>query len=224
MFDIETTGVDLENDKIVTAAISIVGGDIEEFHNDWTIQTKDIPLESVRIHGISEEEAMKGQIRDEALEQIIGILADEASTGVPLVIFNAVFDLTILDREARRNNIKPLIERVPDFLVVDPYIIDRAAVKSRPGRRNLQTLCRHYRVPFKDSDTHSANEDALAAGRLAWKMGQVFKDLDGMDLKELHARQIKWARVQAKALEEHLNTTGRTEIVPSEWPFQKFEG
>ncbi|MBN9160357.1 MAG: hypothetical protein J0I07_05305, partial [Myxococcales bacterium] len=112
------------------------------------------------------------------------------------------FDLTILDREARRHGVMPLVDRVggsDGLLVVDPYVLDKQVNRFRKGRRNLSLLCEAFNVPL--TDAHAAGADALAAARLAWRMGNMYPEIGEADIFELHEQQIGWALEQAASLQ-----------------------
>jgi len=167
-FDIETTGVDPECDRIVTAAVSLVGGGQPAEHLSWLVDPGiEIPSDASAVHGITTERARaEGRIAGEAVDEITTVLADQLRQGVPIVAFNARFDLTILDREASRAGVAPLLDRVggPDgLLVVDPLILDKHFDRFRRGKRTLGTVCAHYGVALDEA--HAANDDALAAAR-----------------------------------------------------------
>lgn len=157
----------------------------------------------------------------QAIEEITSILAAQLADDTPIVAFNARFDLTILDREARRHGVEPLIERVggPDgLLVVDPYVLDKQVVPRRSGvgARRLGALCDRYRVPL--TDAHAADADALAAARLAWRMAVRHPEIADLELFELHEKQVTWAAEQAASLEQYFTTKGRHERVEGAWP------
>jgi len=173
-FDIETTGVNPESDRIVTAAVSIVGGGLPADHHSWFVNPGiDIPLGATSVHGITTEQARAaGSNPEEGIDEIKALLTAQLLNGVPVVAFNARFDLTILDREARRHGLQPLLDRVggPDgILVVDPHVLDKHFDRYRPGKRTLGAVCRQYSVSLERA--HTANADALAAARLAYRMG-----------------------------------------------------
>lgn len=113
-FDIETTGTDIENDRIVTAAVSVVGGGEDTFSRNWLVDPGvPIPAEATEVHKITNEMVRReGVAAVEATEEITRLLADSLAREIPVVAFNARFDLTILDREARRHGLEPLADRV----------------------------------------------------------------------------------------------------------------
>ncbi len=220
-FDIETTGVDPESDRIVTAAVSVVGGGLAAEHLSWLVDPGiDIPAGASAVHGITTERARaEGRNAGEAVDEITAALADQCQQGVPVIAFNARFDLTILDREARRHGLRPLIDRVggPDgMLVVDPYVLDKQFDRFRRGKRTLSAVCEHYRVPF--DEVHAASADALAAARLAFRLGATVTELRDIDLHVLYREQVSWAAEQAASLEEYFREQGRAEHVEGAWP------
>jgi DNA polymerase III epsilon subunit-like protein len=65
-FDIETTGTDPESDRIVTAAISLVGAELPGEHHAWLIDPGiEIPAGAAAVHGITTERA-RAEGRDAA--------------------------------------------------------------------------------------------------------------------------------------------------------------
>ena len=116
-FDIETTGINLEQDRVVTAAIIETAADgSQRTRRTWLVNPGvEIPPEAVAIHGISTELAVADGIpAPVAVAEITDLLEQVLQSGTPLVIMNAPFDLTILDRECRRYGVVPLSEPLDD--------------------------------------------------------------------------------------------------------------
>jgi DNA polymerase-3 subunit epsilon len=220
-FDIETTGIDPTRDRIVTAAVSVVGGGQPSEHRSWLVDPGiEIPAGATAVHGITDERARaEGQDPGEAVEEITAALAEQLRSGVPVIAFNARFDLTILDREAHRHGCRPLVDRVGGangMLVVDPHVLDKQFDRFRRGKRTLGAVCEHYRVPFDEA--HAAGADALAAARLAYRLGATVGELRDFDLAALHREQISWAAEQAASLQDYFQRQGRHEHVEGAWP------
>jgi DNA polymerase-3 subunit epsilon len=219
-FDIETTGIDCESDRIVTAAVTLAGGGRPLESHAWLVDPGiEIPAGATAVHGVSTERARaEGRSPAEAIEEITMLLADQLRHGVPVIAYNARFDLTCLDREAERHGVRRLVDRVggDGMLVVDPYVLDKQHDRYRRGKRTLGAVCEHYRVRLDEA--HAANADALAAARVAWRLAQRFAEIAGADLPTLHARQVLWAAEQAASLEDYFRDNGRDEAVERAWP------
>ncbi|MFJ6935726.1 3'-5' exonuclease [Streptomyces sp. NPDC101132] len=216
-FDLETTGVDVETDRIVTACVVQCGGDQPTASATWLADPGiDIPEQASRVHGITTERARaEGRPAAEVVADILAALGQAITAGVPIVAMNARYDLTLLDREARRHGYDPL----PTGPVIDPLILDKH-ISRRRGSRKLVDLCQHYGVTI--SDAHSADADAIAACRVAWRIGATRPELAALPLDTLHKQQTAWAAEQASSLAAYFRrTAGKEHLadgVRPEWP------
>jgi DNA polymerase-3 subunit epsilon len=128
-----------------------------------------------------------------------------AREGVPIVVMNAVFDFTLLDREMLRHwpEMRPLVEPndagiITHPIVFDPMVFDRAIDKYRPGSRKLVDLAAVYGVPV-ETNAHDAEADCRMAGRVAIKL-LGHSRLADMTLSEVHAKLIPTHRSNALGL------------------------
>jgi len=223
-FDVESTGTDTENDRIVTATVMTIIGRTPRVRS-WLINPGvDIPAEATAVHGITTEHAhAHGTPAPEAIAQIRQALVDELYAGRPLVIFNSPFDTTMLDRECRRYGIEPLgAARVP-LRVIDPLVIDRETDPYRPGSRKLVNVARHHGVTLTEEEAHTSEGDCLATGRVAWYLGKRTPagqlDIDQLQTyqREAHARwaagyeAFKRKQVAAEANRAYWDTAGHAE-------------
>lgn len=218
-FDLETTSPDPLAARIVTACVVRCGAGQPVESRSWLtdVDGEEIPEGAAAIHGVTTERARaEGVDLREAVAEILDALSDAAMDGVPVVAMNARYDLTLLDREAQRYGMTPLVERRGRLRVIDPYVLDKHVDRYRPGKRTLTHLCQHYTVPL--GDAHSADADALAACRIAWRQGSSYPQLAGMSLDELHVAQVGWAAEQAASLQAHLREAGRQDTVEGAWP------
>ncbi|MFF5716495.1 exonuclease domain-containing protein [Streptomyces buecherae] len=213
--DLETTGIDPETARIVSAAIATVGGGNAPATTTWLIDPGvEIPAEATAIHGITTDQARtNGRPPAEALTEIINALNGPLRAGFPLVVFRAPYALTVLARESARAGIAFLDEVAP---VIDPAVLDKHVERYRAGRRTLPALCAHYRV--RHDGPNNAAEDALAVARLAWRLPRVHPSLATIPLAELHTCQQAWAVEQAAGLQEHLRRTDPNATVNDAWP------
>lgn len=229
-FDTETTGKDPETDRIVSAAVVRVDPakgttDVREWLADPGI---DISAEATNIHGITTEHAREhGEPAAKVVHEIASVLGGAWMRAEPVVVYNAPFDLTLLDRELRRH-----FDGMPldTAAVVDPLVIDRKVQPRKiKGGHQLGTACGIYGIDFATIDAHGAAKDALATARLAWVLAQRHPDIGGMRLPELHARQIDWYAEQAAELETYLRgvklryegqEAADAVRCPQEWPLR----
>jgi DNA polymerase III epsilon subunit-like protein len=224
-FDTETTGVDVETDRIVTACVVQCGGGHPIQAANWVADPGvEIPEAAAKVHGYTTERARaEGRPAGEVIEQLVTALTAVVLSGIPVVAMNAPFDFTILDREARRHGVQPLTDVVGDDLrVIDPRILDKEVDTFRSGKRTLTHLCQHYAV--KLDGAHSSDADALAACRVAWRLGSQFPRLAELDVDALHKAQIEWAAEQAASFQEHLRKTTPNAVVDGSWPLRPVGG
>lgn len=233
-FDIESTGVDTETARIVTACVALIDGsgvnppDVMTWLVDPGV---DIPAEATAIHGITTEQARTdGRPAGECVSEIASRLFRSTA---PIVAFNAVYDLTLLDREMRRHGIGV---QIPDSLqVIDPFVLDKHLDRYRKGKRTLTAACEHYGVRIDGA--HDASFDAIAAARVAWRIAQRHPHIAEMSLPELHEMQVGAKREQdasfaqylrkqadrAKTADEQLDLYARADSCSGHWPLVPYE-
>ncbi|WP_019547620.1 MULTISPECIES: 3'-5' exonuclease [Streptomycetaceae] len=222
-FDLETTGTDVETDRIVTACVVQCGGGLPTQSATWLADPGvEIPEGAAAVHGITTERARaEGQPAGEVVQQIVAALSQVVLAGIPLVAMNAQFDLTLLDREARRHRVQPLTDIGGELLrVIDPRVLDKKIDRYRRGGRKLEDLCRHYGVTLNGA--HSSDADAIAACRVAWRIAQREPALADAELSFLHEKQVAWARDQAEGLAAYFRRTPgkehQADAVRTDWP------
>lgn len=214
-FDLETTGKDPEAARIVTACVARVGADRRDVKLWLADPGVEIPPEATAVHGITTEHAREsGRPARDVVAEVAESLEFAQDEGLPVVIYNAPYDLTLLDRELRRHGWPPL-DGHP--LIVDPLVIDRACDPYRRGSRKLVDVCRHYGITL--SDAHTADGDAMAAARLAWKLARVYPESCG-DLEQLQMHQSFWHHSWAVRFEDYLRSQGKSESISRDWPIR----
>lgn len=250
-FDLETTGVDVENDRIVTAAVIGLGGGIERESSDWLADPGiEIPVGASAIHGITTEHAREhGTPPKQVVAEIVAGLAEQVvAYGAAVVGHNVPFDLTLLDRECQRYELPTLADRLEgkkplralDTRVLDQHCLPyRARVSKEQGARQLITLAQVYDLPWNATEAHGCSYDALMSARILYRIGTLahmrktewpqpirwsrrprFHELEGLDLDQLHAAQIKWAADQAAGLQEYFRKTDPAAVVDGSWPMR----
>lgn len=226
-FDTETTGVDVENDRVVTAAAVHIEPGKSPRTRTWLVNPGiDIPAEATKVHGITTEMARADGIHPSvALDEISLEIETALASGIPLVIMNASYDLTLLDRELLRYKLGGLGERLGGYdairPVLDPMVLDREVDKYRKGKRTLEALCQHYRV--KIDGAHDASADAIASCRVLWRIAEQYKrSIGSKDLHEIHDAQAVWHSKRQHEFKEYRESINKplTDFSP-EWPIRR---
>ncbi|KWX01127.1 hypothetical protein TH66_06230 [Carbonactinospora thermoautotrophica] len=212
--DVETTGPDPLTDRIVSAGLYFSDGRSREWLIDPGVE---IPAAATAVHGITTEHVREhGAPPGTALAELAAVLGEVIRHGVPLVVYRAPFDLTLLAAESRRHAVQPLAwERM---LVIDPFVLDKHLDPYRRGRRTLLDVCSFYQVPL--TDAHSALADATAALLLAQSIAARHPGIAAMAPAALHQAQIGWHAAQAASLQEYFERTGSAQPVDPAWPLR----
>ncbi|MGW5326502.1 exonuclease domain-containing protein [Streptomyces sp. NPDC004014] len=223
-FDLETTGTDPHEARIVTGAVIEVRAGEPMGRREWLADPGvEIPADAVAVHGISNERATaEGSPADRVADAMADVLVSYWRGGVPVVAYNAAFDLTLLSAELRRHGLPSLSDRLGGAApgpVIDPYTIDRRADRYRRGKRNLEAVCAEYGIVLDAA--HDACADALAAARLASAIADRHPKIAGLGVAELHTRQIEWYAEWAADFQSFLRRKGdETAVVDGTWPIR----
>jgi DNA polymerase-3 subunit epsilon len=229
-FDVESTGVDTQNDRIVTAFIGRMnpqGFFNQQFHA-LVNPGVEIPEGAAAVHGITTEHARQnGRPPLEVLEYLRWVISFEClSNGLPLVAFNAPFDLTMLQAEFRRHSLPSFDDHeLSRLTVIDPMVLDKHLTPIRRGKSRLTDIAPLYNVPV-ETNAHDAGADCLMTGRVALQMAKhpryasYFESLQS--LRTLHHQQIGWKRDQAAKLQAYFRGKGGKPdaVVNGGWPLQ----
>lgn len=215
--DTETTGVDPWTCSIVTCNMTYdTPGELPKIY-DWLINPGvGIPEAASDVHGITDEMAQEHGLEPEvALRNIAEHLTAWAHYDLPIVVYNASYDLTLLLCEFERYG----IDYDAGFNnVIDPYVLDKALDKYRKGKRTLEVVAPHYGITLNNA--HTAYADSMASVGVARAIGEKYRI--NAPMSEVHAKQIEFKKEQQESLQEYLRKKDdNTDLVIStEWPFQ----
>ena len=220
VFDLETTGVDVDTSRIVSACVAVLdaSGDLVE-RWDWLADPGiDIPAGAAAIHGITTERARaEGRGAETVIAEITQALRTLIALEIPIVVYNAPYDLTLLDRECRRHRLDVLAKTFP---IIDPLVMDKAVDRYRKGKRTLEVTAERYGVTLDDA--HDAGSDAIAAGRVALSLARAYPEQLDRSAAELHDLQVGWYADQAASFERYMRTSKGEEsfVADREWPIR----
>lgn len=220
-FDLETTGIDVTQDRIVTAAcldINMTSGQRTLFN--WLANPGiEIPEGAVSVHGITTDYARAhGEDHDKVLYEVIEHIYSAWRAGAVLIVYNAAYDLSMLHVLSNGDfNI-----RGP---VIDPFVIDKGVDRYRKGKRKLVNICEHYGIEFNEAYAHAADYDCLKAAEAAHAMlNGTWTFSNGQpssDLRELYKQQISWKQEQHDSLKDYFAKQGKTVDGDGLWPVQQ---
>lgn len=213
-FDLETTGKDPLEARIVTASVVIVNARQEIInHREWLVNPGiPIPEEASAVHGVSTERAVASGVDPAVAVAEISLHLQDLFRTMPVMAFNASYDFTVLAREGARHGV-PGLAPAP---VIDPYIIDKRVDRYRRGKRTLGALCEHYGVPLRQAHT-SVADAAATIGVADAQALRYARDL-AIDPSELHQQQVLWAAEQAASLQEYFRRKDPVAVVDGTWP------
>lgn len=221
-WDTETTGVRVDEDRIVTAALVVRGGGRPDRTFSYLINPQvPIPAAASAVHGITDERAQaEGADPKTALDEIAGRLAEALAYGMPVIAFNQSFDWSVLHYDLARNGLPTMAERLDcePLTLVDPHVIDRQCTQRLrgAGQRKLKPTCERYGVTLED--WHEAEADALAALLLADAMFERHEQLNTMGPAQLFTAQRAWRAEQQAGLQQFLRKSDPEAYCAPEWP------
>lgn len=219
VFDTETTGIDVFEDRIVQLVISRCDEDGNVLSTkEWIIDPGvEVPEGASNVHGFTTEFLREnGQAPDFALNEAL----DEFSAGLEqrltFVAYNMNFDLSILDSEARRIFGEQTFGAgiVQMATLLDPLVVDRAKDKYRKGKRTLEAVSGHYGIPFDPEAAHKADYDVEVTAKVAAKIEKKYGQPSTRD-------QAAWYASWAKGLQAYLRKNDPSAVVDGAWPLRK---
>ena len=220
VFDLETTGVDVDTSRIVSACVAVLDaeGQLVSRWNWLADPGVEIPAAASAVHGITTERARAdGRDAQLVIAEIVQTLRVLFDSGIPVTVYNAPYDLSLLDRECRRHGLEPLDVVSP---VIDPLVIDKAVDRYRKGKRTLEVTAQFYDVSLDDA--HDAGADAVAGGRVALALLRRYPDELDIGLSDLHGRQEVWHTEQAASFQEYLRSKRGDDsyVADPSWPLK----
>ena len=158
-FDLETTGISTNNDRIVQVALIGADADGNPIHHDILVNPqRPIPRDASRVHGIYDQDVRSKPVFKECANELA-----ELMEGAVIVGHNArKFDMPLLENEFYRCGISP----PKPLVVLDTLEAVRRLKIPRP--HNLGAQCARHGIDL--SNAHDAAADAAACLLLLWKV------------------------------------------------------
>lgn len=218
-FDVESTGIDVFNDRIVQLVISTAdeAGNVLETW-EWIINPGvEVPDGAADVHGFTTQYLIEnGVAPDLALAEAYEVF--QAHENLVWVAYNINYDVSILNAEFKRQLGSPYWERsvAPYGTLFDPLVVDRRKDKWRKGNRKLESVAPHYGIAFDPEAAHKADYDVEITARVAARVADKY----GIPS---NAEQSAWYDEWAEGLENYFRRTDPEAKVNRGWPVQKEE-
>ena len=189
VFDIETTGLSVQNCKITEiGAVLIRNGEVIDRFNTFVDPEVPIPEEIVELTGITDEMVKGAPKVKEALTDFFAFIGnDRVPEGRPkplLIAHNANFDIGFIRHFAK----------ISDLPFDNPYLDTVALsrhIHPELNKHKLDTLAEHYHLG--DFNHHRACDDAEMLARIYFCMIDTMQKLELHDLQDLHREMIEKA-------------------------------
>ena len=206
ILDTETTGLNLDKDRIIEIACIELLNEIpsgEIFHRHYSPGNLIVSKEAENIHGFSNEFLKDFDLFDESLEEVLDFIKDS-----PLIIHNASFDLGMLNSSFQRMN----IEKINEDRAICTVTLAR---KMFPGSKvNLNALCRKYGISLENRVKHDAVTDC-------YLLSQVYLELIGGKQNKFNFKQNENIQESKKSFEKFSAKTPLIEISEHETKLHK---
>jgi DNA polymerase III epsilon subunit family exonuclease len=162
--DLETTGTDVENDRIIEVGIVIFeNGEVVDRFQRLVNPGVPIPKVVVEVTGIKDEDVAGAPTLDVIIDEIRSSIQ-----GLPLLAYNHEFDLSILTSEFRRLG---EVFEVPPCMDPLPFVWEYLRQPKITSDAKLVTAAAHFQVPLDAA--HRADHDAEAAARVMFELPTV---------------------------------------------------
>lgn len=217
VFDVETTGIDTFNDRIVQLVIATADRDGNLLaHREWIIDPGvEVPQGAAEVHGLTTEYlTLNGQDPRTALDEAFEMFW--AYKHLIWVAYNLNFDASILASEFVRYDEFLDPGDYPDpqeSQLFDPLVVDRAKDKYRKGKRKLLNVAEHYGIPLDESKLHNALYDVEITAKVAAAVEKKY----GVPSNE---EQAEMYRAWAVNIQEYFRRTDPEAVVDPDWPLK----
>ena len=177
-FDLETTGLDCENERIIEIGACIVrDGEVTETFGTFVNPGRAIPEKITDITGIDNRMVADAPSEDAALKDFFSFVS-----GRILVAHNASFDMSFLKAACRRIGISDAFEMpCVDTLALSQTLLPELA------RHRLDSLTKYFKLP--NFNHHRAVDDTIALARIYGRLTDMLKEQGTTDFAMLNSTQ-----------------------------------
>lgn len=164
-FDVETTGLNPQKDKIVEVGAVLFENGIAKDHFQSLVNPKmNIPEEVTKINGITNEMLASAPDENYVYKKLCEFLGGAIHQQIALCAHNAKFDMDFLCMALRRNGIDA------DIYYLDTLELSRKIVKKLDNYKQ-STVAEHFQIEIKNA--HRACDDARVCGEIMKNLIEV---------------------------------------------------
>ena len=189
VFDLETTGLDLNHDRVVSAAAyRVVDGRIAlgDVFSSLVSPGRDIPAAAVKIHGIIPSMVDNAPSFAEVFEKFVDYIGTDILVG-----YHVGFDLHFLNIYMRRAHGFPVQNLTLDAQSMCRKVCFPQHLRAYAGRlkgsQNLDAVVRHFGIEIPER--HTAVGDALATAMIFQRILSELEKNGPLRLKTLLAAE-----------------------------------
>ena len=204
VFDIETTGFNSENDRIIEiGAVKVVNGKITETFSEFVNPERPIPYKITQLTTITDDMVKDAEIIEKVLPRFL-----DFCEGAVLVAHNAGFDTGFIRANCRR------LDLPYDYTAVDTLGLARCLMPHL-GKYTLDNICKHLNIILETH--HRAVDDATATGKIFVEFISMLKDRDIGNLDQVNEFAAQSTDLVKKGRMHHgillvKNNTGRVNL------------
>jgi len=216
--DLETTGVDVDNDRIVT--ISMVLRDLntpdEEDQVNMTTFNPGVPIPpgATAINGITDDMVKDGDKPSDELPFFHGMITSAWEAGIPIVGSNLPYDLSLFAAELERHNNTRFKVAGP---LLDTMVLHRMVTGQR--KANLAVMSEYYKI--KNVKAHDSTSDVITTLDILQEMISRSAYLRETDLRDLYVAQRQAHRHWAANMQQFFDRIGKADQVNADWPINR---
>ena len=154
IFDTETTGFNpgLHDSMIEIGAVKVINGEVTDHFSVFVNPQVPIPYEITQLTGINDEMVMEAEIIEKVLPEFV-----EFCEGAVLVAHNANFDMSFINENVRRQNIKV------KYTYIDTLGLARVLLPGQ-AKHTLDAVCKTLKISLENH--HRAVDDAQATAQM----------------------------------------------------------
>lgn len=201
--DAETSGVDTDNDRIITFFMRARNDGEIIYEENWVLDPGiEVPAEAAEVHGMTTEWIRENGRKDveAAILDIVETLAEYVAKGFVVCGYNHSFDLAMLEAEHNRHYGFNL-GFPEDTRYIDPCIFSRSFDRFKKGGHKLITVAQRNGIEVEEDRLHAADYDVEVTEKLvkiflnrAWK--ELAKEREGMTPDEFITYLQSWQRTE----------------------------